>query len=136
MTILLHTGGSITQDPSQERCSLQEFKQNSKLNVTEIDDFHSLHESVQVIGDWQNLCWNLRVEEDVMNRVKNDRDHPKEECLQSYFNSGHCSWEEVVIAVARPPFKNKRLAKKIVQKYIVHESNRNNILNWLAENCN
>ena len=71
----------------------------------------------------------------IMNKIKNlhDTDHQMEECLQYYFNSDRDSWEEVVFAVARPPFYDKHLAKRIVQNHL-HSPNNDTLLSWL-ENC-
>ena len=71
-----------------------------------------------------------------MNRILNERSREhekKDECLQSYFNSDKGSWEEVVIAVARSPFTNKRLAKTIAEKHL-HSPNKDIILTTLS-NC-
>ena len=67
-----------------------------------------------------------------MNRILNDRsrDHPKDECLRSYFNSDEGSWEEVVIAVARPSVGNKQLAKRIAEKHL-YSPNNDTILSML-----
>ena len=65
-----------------------------------------------------------------MNRILNDRDHPKDECLRSYFNSDEGSWEEVVIAVARSSVGNKWLAKRIAEKHL-YSPNNDTILSML-----
>ena len=99
-------------------CSLQEFQQTASF--TRIDKFNDLRQSVETIGDWQSLCRNLDVDlEDILH----DRDHSKDKCLQSYFNSDEAYWEEVVMAVVRPPLKNKRVAKEIAKKYLCSPNN-------------
>ena len=70
-----------------------------------------------------------------MDRIKHshDKDHQMDDCLQYYVNSDEDSWEEVVFAVARHPFSNKRLAKRIVRSHL-HCPNNDTLLSWL-ENC-
>lgn len=114
-------------------CSFQEFKRKSNLTVIASDKFYDLSESVEKIANWQDLCGNLRVDETVMNKAKNDKDHAKYMCLKAFFDS-EGSWEELVIAVSRPPFKDKRLAKDIAQTY-VHESNVESILEMVEICC-
>ena len=90
-------------------CLWNEFK----LNLTGIKDLSDLRWFMQEIGDWQSLCKNLHLDTADMNRIKNERSrkHKKRgKCLQSYLNSDEGSWEEVVMAVASPPFNNKHLA--------------------------
>ena len=112
-------------------CSWIEFKQTAQL--TGIQSLNILRWSVEEIGDWQSLCLNLNLSTADMNRILNDRDHPKDECLRSYFNSDKGSWEEVVIAVARPSVGNKRLAKRIAEKHL-HSPNKERIMSML-NNC-
>ena len=112
-------------------CSWIEFKQTAKL--TRIVTLNDLRWSVEQIGDWQSLCQNLNLSTVNMNRILNDRDHPKDECLRSYFNSDKGSWEEVVIAVARPSVGDKRLAKRIAEKCL-YSPNNVTILSML-NNC-
>ena len=70
-----------------------------------------------------------------MEKIKNshDKDHQMDECLKYYVNSDEGSWEEVVIAVARPPFYNKHLAKRIVRRHL-HSPNNDTLLSML-KNC-
>ena len=112
----------------KQTCSFQLFKEMNTL--TEIEKYYDLHESVEEIGEWLSLCKNLKVDEGTMNRLDNDND----ECLRYYVNSDEGSWEEVVISVARPPFKNKRLAKKIAQQHVCND-NIDKIM-WMLNNCN
>ena len=92
----------------QPMCSRNEFRQTA--NLTRIENLSDLRWSVEKIGDWQSLCRNLNLNEGAMNRIMNERykeQHKKDECLQSYINSDKAYWEEVVIAVARPPLGDK-----------------------------
>ena len=41
------------------------------------------------------------------------------------------NWEEVVIAVARPPVSNKRIAETIAEKHLVHSPNKDRILDMI-----
>ena len=71
-----------------------------------------------------------------MNRLKNERFtefQKKDGCLQSYVDSDEASWEEVVIAVARHPFNNKRLAKNIAEKHL-HSPNNHTIIS-MVDKC-
>ena len=118
----------FSPQPTDIMCSWNEFKQI--VNLREIKDLNDLRWSMQKIGDWQSLCKNLHLDTANMNRIKNERSieyEKKDECLQSYFNSDEGSWEEVVMAVASPPFNNKRLAKKIAEKHLV-SPNKDTIL--------
>ena len=117
----------------QTECSYEDFKLTA--NLTKINDVLDLRESVQEISDWQSLCGNLRLKSAIMDRIKNshDKDHQMDQCLHYYFISDKGSWEEVVFAVARPPFYNKHLAKRIVQKRL-QSPNNDTLLSWL-ENC-
>lgn len=115
-------------ETSEHTCSFQHLK---KLNtLTEIEKYYDLRESVEEIGDWLSLCKNLKVEEGIMNRLK---DYNNDECLKYYVNSDLGSWEEVVMSVARPPFKNKRLAKKIAQQHVCND-NKDKIF-WMLNYC-
>ena len=66
-----------------------------------------------------------------MSTIVNDQDQPKDKCLESYFNSDEAYWEEVVIAVARPPLKNKRLAKEIAEKHMEDSPSINRVLTMI-----
>ena len=116
------------------KCSFQEFKQT--VNLTEIKDYRVLRQSVEKIGEWQSLCENLDLDETEMSRIKNEELRPhlkKDECLKSYVNSDKGSWEEVVIAVARYPFYDKRLAKNIAEEHL-QSPNLSKIMSML-DNC-
>ena len=119
-------------------CSLQEFKQTAKLNLTKIEDFYTLRRSVQNLGgNWQSLCNNLEVDRTVMNTIpyeKSKEDVKRDDCLNSYVNSDKGSWEEVVIAVARPPFQRITLAKEIAKNHL-HSPNNNTIITFMHNNC-
>ena len=117
-------------------CSWNEFKQTAKL--TGIEKFNNLRRSIEKIGNWQSLCRNLGMNEADMDRIMNERYTEllkKDECLKSYFNSNKAYWEEVAIAVARPPFNNKRLAETIAEKHLIHSPNKDRILDMI-KGCN
>ena len=68
------------------------------------------------IGNWEILCTNLGVNQEVMNNLIHspmDISIKKRRCLESYFDSGHANWEEVIAVVAGSGIHNKRVAKKI-----------------------
>lgn len=88
---------------------------------TEIKDFHELYDAVQEIGNWKDLCHNLKVNDAVMNALEFDPQHAienKRVCLRAYFDTGEATWEDVVKAVEKYPFFNKRVGKQIASKYI------------------
>ena len=121
------------------KCSFQEFKQIAKLNLTKIEDFYTLRQSVQNLegGNWQSLGNNLEVDRAVMNNILHENskeDIKRDDCLNSYFKSDKGSWEEVVIAVARPPFKHITLAKEIAKNHL-HSPNNNTIITFMHNNC-
>ena len=126
-----HDSKGFAKPPHDQFCSLQEaLKSHSS-----IDDYRILHRSLETIGDWWNLCDNLEVDEGTMNTLYNSHGQPevkKRQCLKAYVDSGEASWEEVVIAVARSPFKNKVLAKSIAKRHL-HDPNLNLIIDMLEE---
>ena len=86
-----------------------------------IKDSRQLFQAVDKIGDWQNLCKNLKVDVGIMDMLKFSRDHDsikKDECLEAYVNNGDASWEEVVVAVARFPIRNKLVSYNIAKVYV------------------
>ena len=112
-------------------CSLQTFKRTA--NLTKINDYLVLRRSVEKIGNWQGLCTNLELSETEYNRIMNEgymEQQKKEECLRSYIKSDEDSWEEVVIAVARPPINNRRLARTIANDHL-RSPNKDRILDML-----
>ena len=119
----------------QPMCSWNEFRQTA--NLTRIENVSDIRWSVEKIGDWQSLCRNLNVNEGAMNSIMNERykeQHKKDDCLQSYINSDKAYWEEVVIAVARPPFRDKILAKMIAEKHLEHSPSKDKIM-AMIESC-
>ena len=89
--------------------------------LTMIQDSRQLFQAVDKIGDWQNLCKNLKVDVGIMDMLKFSRDHDsikKDECLEAYVNNGDASWEEVVVAVARFPIRNKLVSYNIAKVYV------------------
>ena len=121
------------------KCSFQEFKQTTELNLTKLENFYALRQSVEELvgGNWQSLCHNLEVDRVDVNRIYHERsreDEKKDNCLQSYFKSDKGSWEEVVIAVARRPFKDLHLAKEIAKNHL-HSPNNNTIITFMHNNC-
>ena len=120
--------------PSGIFCSWNEFKQ--RVPLTEIEHFNDLRWSLQVINLWQSLCRNLNMNEAVVDRIMNEgytEQTKKDECLKSYFNSNEAYWEEVIVAVARPPFGDKRLAETIAEKYLKHNPNKDKILTMIKK---
>ena len=83
------------------------------------------------IGNWEILCTSLGVNQEVLNNLAHssiDISIKKKRCLESYFDSGHATWEEVIAVVAGPGIHNKRVAKKIADKYqldfnAIHDKN-------------
>ena len=72
------------------------------------------------IGDWEGLCRNLGVSNDVLNELRfsnMENRVKKRRCLENYFNTGKACWDEVVEVVANYPFYNRRLAKKIAENH-------------------
>ena len=66
-------------------------------------------------------CWNLEVDEAIINSLKySDYVRPeskKQDCLQAYWNTGEANWETVIHAIAEYPIKNFKLAKQIAKKH-------------------
>ena len=115
-------------------CSWNQFKQ--RVNLTDVEHFLELRGSLQEINQWLSLCRNLNVKEAVVDRIMNEgyrEQIKKEECLKSYFNSNEAYWEEVIVAVARPPFRNKRLAETIAENYLKHSPNKDKILTMIKK---
>ena len=67
------------------------------------------------------LCWNLDVDEGIMDRLKHadyvTPESKKRDCLQAYLNSGRATWEMVIRAVTDKPVRNMKIAKKIADDY-------------------
>ena len=75
---------------------------------------------MQDIGNWRGLCTNLKVDPGIMNALVYSTEHydtKKLDCLQAYLDSGHARWSEVVSAVAKPPIRNKRIARIIAKDH-------------------
>ena len=94
---------------------------SSTNTFTEVEHFNELYQALQEIGDWKGLCHNLNVDDATMNALEYDPKHTewnKRDCLRAYFDTGEATWEDVVRAVGEYPINNKRVAKKIANKYI------------------
>ena len=118
--------------PSGIFCSWNDFKQ--RVHLTEVKHFNNLRWSLQAINQWPSLCRNLNMNEAVVDRIMNERhteQTKKDECLKSYLNSNKAYWEEVIVAVARPPFSNKQLAETIAKEHLKHSPNKDMILNMI-----
>ena len=95
-------------------------RNHQHLEHTDIRDFIQLYSAVADIGDWEGLCWNLRVDDATMNFLEYSSDDDrvkKRRCLRAYRNTGKAYWDEVVRAIVSYPIKNKRVAKEIVERY-------------------
>ena len=118
----------------QPSCSWNEFKQTAKF--TGIETVNQLRWSIEVVSNWHSLCRNLDMSEAAMNRIANERyteQQKKDECLTAYFNSNEAYWEEVIIAVLRSPFGDKRLAATIAEKYLKHSPIKDTILTMIKK---
>ena len=115
-------------------CSWDEFKQMAQL--TGIKEFKYLRSSVHDIGNWQSLCRNLGMREGDIERIMTERHSEvlkKDDCLKSYFNLNEAYWEEVIVAVATPPFRNKQLAEIIAENYLKDSPNKDKILTMIKK---
>ena len=49
------------------------------------------------VGDWVGLCWNLEVDEGIMDHLKHadyvTPESRKRDCLLAYWKSGSATWE-------------------------------------------
>ena len=94
----------------------------SSQNTHTVESVQDLVKMLSDIGNWEALCTNLGVRQAVMSELVHsplDSKSKKKRCLESYFNSGHAHWEEVITAVVGPGIFNERVAKKIANKYLI-----------------
>ena len=76
--------------------------------------------AVKDVGDWQNLCYNLGVGDDVMKPLVYSDATPnqkKRDCLEAYVKGGEATWSKVVKVVANFPIGDKLLAKRIADAH-------------------
>ena len=120
---------TIVVEPTPTHNSLS--KESKITTPTKIDDSYYLFHALEKIGNWWNLCKNLRVDQGIMERLKFSKDDEvikMTNCLDAYVNSDEASWEDVAIAVVRPPIKNKKVARDIANKYLSETVNYETIM--------
>ena len=91
-------------------------------NIHTVKSVQDLMKMLSDIGNWETLCTLLGVNQGVMSELKFtslDTNIKKKRCLESYFDSGHAHWEEVIKAVVGPGILNARVAKEIAYKYLL-----------------
>lgn len=115
---------------------LQKYSHCQSLQLesqTPVNSFRELYHAVSDIEDWVGLCWNLDVDEGIMDRLKHSdsdtSETKKQDCLQAYWNSGEAIWETVIHAVADKPIGNIRVAKMIadIHKIVYSCANRDEL---------
>ena len=95
----------------------------SSQSTHTVESVQDLLKMLSGIGNWEALCTSLGVRQAVMSELIYSSLVPsikKKRCLESYFNSGHAHWEEVIIAVVGPGIFNERVAKKIADRYLLN----------------
>jgi hypothetical protein len=106
----------------------------SDLNI--IYDSGELQQAVVEIGNWRGLCENLKINRGTIEKLKYSIDpleYKISDCLTAYFDKGEAVWEEVILAVARPPLVKGDLARKIARRYL-NEPNQAKILT-MVQSC-
>ena len=102
--------------------SFSEDSAEGSINTHTVESVQDLVKMLSDIGNWEALCTNLGVRQAVMSELIHSPLEPsikKKRCLESYFDSGHAHWEEVIAAVVGPGIFNERVAKKIADKYVL-----------------
>ena len=73
------------------------------------------------IANWHDLCLLLDVNDAKMEALRHSsnirNEEKKQECLQTYFDTGEAYWEEVVLALIKYPISNSRVANKIIKEH-------------------
>lgn len=94
---------------------------STDISAHPIADVTHLYTATEDIpGRWESLCGNLRVDPGIISdlvSLKLDASMKMRRCLLAFYNRGDVYWEEVIVAIAKPPIYNKRLAKFIAKKY-------------------
>ena len=112
------------------------FERDYFSDSTIIHDYSQLYHAVMELGNWRGLCENLKINRGTIEKLKYSSDpveYKISDCLTAYFDKGEAVWEEVIIAVARPPLVKVGLARKIAHRYL-NEPNQAKILT-LLQSC-
>ena len=92
------------------------------VGCTSISKLQELEKAVAEIGAWEALCEYLGVDRatlsDLRHMINTNNAEKKRRCLQAYIDTDKACWEQVVKLVAKPPFKNARIANKIARDYL------------------
>ena len=100
-------------------------KGNNKRCVQHLilEDAHQLSTELADIGDWESLCFALRLPESVVNSLRYEHNlqvhQRKLRCLEAYLKTNCANWVTVVEVVCMYPFHDVRLAKKLAKKHRV-----------------
>ena len=111
----MHAGLETVQDDQNQGC-------------TKIESPQVLFQELAEIGSWEHLCDNLGVSTATMNSIKHEsaqNTEKKRQCLKAFYNEDtepgvKVCWEMVVKAASRFPISNRKLAKKIANKYNIN----------------
>ena len=85
-------------------------------------DIHTTLIPVIAKHQWQSLCTNLGVDTKLLSELQLsyvENSIKMETCLNSFAIQESACWEMVVLAVCGSPFNDKKVAKKIADKYSV-----------------
>ena len=97
-------------------------------DCTKIESPRVLFQELKEIGSWEDLCLNLGVSMVTMESLKHEsaqNTEKKRQCLKAFYDEDTepevvVCWETVVKAVSSFPISNKKLAKKIANKYSIN----------------
>ena len=101
---------------------------NHQQDCTKIESPRVLFQELREIGPWEHLCQNLGVSTATMESLKHDsaqNTEKKRHCLKAFYDEDtepgvQVCWETVLKAVSSFPISNRKLAKKIANKYSIN----------------
>ena len=107
---------------------LERTQDNCQQDCTKIESPRVLFQELREIGPWEHLCLNLGVSTATMESLKHESAQnmeKKRQCLKAFYEEDtepgvQVCWETVVKAVSSFPISNRKLAKKIANKYNIN----------------